>query len=48
MIWNLIVINCYATPSNLFIVGVGEILPSEETTEGDLTSMGSYALGILP
>ena len=26
------IINCYATPSRLFIVGVGEILSSEGTT----------------
>ena len=42
------IINCYATPSRLFVVGGGEILPSEGTTQGDRTTMGAYALGILP
>ena len=42
------IINCYATPSRLFIVGGGEILSSEGTTQGDRTIMGAYVLGILP
>ena len=42
------VINCYATPSRLFIVGVVDILSSEGTTLGDSTGMKAYALGILP
>ena len=41
------IINCYATPLRLFIVSGGEILSSEETTQGDRTAMGTYALGIL-
>ena len=41
-------INCYATPSRRFIVGGGEILSSEETTQDDPTAMGAFALGIVP
>ena len=41
-------INCYPTPSSLFIVGAGEILSSEETTQDDPTAMGGYVLSILP
>ena len=38
------IINCYATPSNLFTVGRGEILSSVGTTQGDPTGMGTYAI----
>ena len=31
------IIICYATPSRLFIVGVGEILSSEGATQGETT-----------
>ena len=40
--------NCYAAPARHFIFGGGEILSKKGTTQGDLTSMGAYALGILP
>ena len=42
------IINCYTTPSRLFIVGRGEILSNNRTTQGEPTTMAGYALGILP
>ena len=42
------IINCYATPSRLLIVGGGEILSSEGPAQGNPTVMGAYALSILP
>ena len=47
-IWPIIaiyIINCYATPSRLFIVGEGEM---DNSTQGDPTAMEAYAWGILP
>ena len=41
------IINCYTTPSRLFIIGGGEILSSAGTTLGDPTAM-SICIRILP
>ena len=38
------IINCYATPSKLFIVSGEEILSSEETIQGEPTAMGGILL----
>ena len=37
------IINCYATPSRIFIAGGGEILSSDGTIQGDPAAMGAYA-----
>ena len=41
------IINCYGTSSSFFIVGWGDILSTEGTTQGDSEVMRTYALGIL-
>ena len=38
--------NCYKTLSHLFIIGETETLSSEGNTQGDLTAMAAYALGV--
>ena len=40
--------NYYTAPARLFIFGGGQILSKEGTTHDDPTSMGAYAIGILP
>ena len=40
--------NCYMCPAKLFINGGGELISKEGTTQGDPTSMGASALGIIP
>ena len=40
--------NCYITSARLFVIGGGEVLSKERTTQDDPTAMGAYALGISP
>ena len=40
--------NCYQSTACLFVVGGNKILSKEGTTQGDATSMGTYALGVIP
>ena len=40
--------NCYQKPSRLFIAGGKELKSAEGTTQGDLTAMPAYGIGILP
>ena len=44
----IFVINIYRRHSRLFIVGGGEIISSEGTTQGDPMGMAVYALALLP
>ena len=40
--------NCYMYPARLFIIGGGELFSKEGTMQGDPTSIGAYAVRILP
>ena len=42
------ILNCYICPARLFIIGEGELLCKEGTTQSDPTSIGVYALRMLP
>ena len=41
-------LNCYSSPSRLFVAGGGEIASQEGTTQGDPLSMPFYALATVP
>ena len=40
--------NCYYVPARLFITRNEEAISREGTKQGDLTSMGTYVLGVTP
>ena len=40
--------NLFEIPSRLFIIGRGEIRSTEETSQGDSTSMAIYAIAMIP
>ena len=40
--------NCYSSPTDLYIQGGRSIKLEAGTTQGDLTAMAIYALGITP
>jgi len=42
------VINCYTTPSRLFVIGGYELSSEEGTTQGDPISMAVYAIATIP
>ena len=41
-------INCYSSPSRLFVVGGTEISSAEGTTQGDPIAMFIYAIAVIP
>ena len=43
-----ILINCYRTPSRLFVSGGMELSSEEGTTQGDPLAMAMYALAVIP
>ena len=45
---SLILINTYRAPVRMIVVGSGEILSTEGTTQGDPLAMAMYAVAILP
>ena len=42
------ILNCYMCPAGLFVIGGGELFSNEGTTQVDPTSVGAYALAMLP